>query len=185
MNITKALVSFTVCVVILIVYFKVFPKDACRLQLVPVAARDLNGQEKISKNSFFIELRLEKADHHYTSPEGKYTKNPVNAHDDLTAANTTAAKTPLATPDKVLVPIGIKIPLASTLKPGDEILLSVNGRIYPSPANRTFSLKIKETSVHNDQALVVVEIPSQYLTDSLWMVKAEDHIVPIILDSIK
>ena len=149
------------------------------------SAKHMNVNQIFGAEDYYVRLiSIDSSNYRYKSPEGKFARQEIPIGTDIDSTNLCIHKVSSIHVQAAKVPIVMDKALASVLKVGDEILLAVNGKIFPDddPAHKSFTV-LEVNPTDQKPTLIVLKVFSEHVADSLWLVKATDHIVPIILRS--
>jgi len=159
------------------------PDQHQELHLAAVAKKDIAINEKIDEKSFYNKV-VGKSDkyYRYLDPRGAYASKNIKLHEELNATNVTFSKRFYSSSARLSLPIDERF--GSHIKVGDEIALSINGKIFPEIATARKGLIIIHISGPSSNKIhILVQLEEEHLSDTFWIRKADDFIFPIILRS--
>lgn len=157
-----------------------------KIQLRAYAFRELRINDRVTPRDFYIRpVIIDSDDYEYVSPVGMFLKENVNINTPLDLTNLQIQKVSRVVSAPVRIPVKLNLVVSQVLKPGDDIALSINGKIFPerAPASTSFRVLDIIPITGKDYVTVTLVVDPEHLTDSLWLQKDTDHIVPIIIRS--
>jgi len=154
-----------------------------RLQIVAYSTRDLSVNDSITSRDFYTSFEIRPMGYSYRSPKGRFAKVNISAYTQLSDSNVVSSKRSFIISESVEIPVNISKLLARVLKAGDEIALSINGRIFPErdPEVKSFTVLDVISSEDQDMSTVLLEVAAEHFSDSIWFRSTTDHIVPIVI----
>lgn len=178
----KLIGSIAILLAGILLYRSCYPKTYRKLQFAAYASKNLEVNTRINAKSFYTRLiRVYDTKYKYFDPVGTYTTSSVRAHTKLDTLNTSSQKQSYLGPTFAQFPIRLEESVGLQLRQGDEIVLSVNGKIFPEKSERSGGLVVMDISkATGGKIQILLTISSNHFSDSLWL-KNSDDVIPIIL----
>lgn len=180
---TKVAFSAIVSLACVLAYWQawIFRHDYRKIQFSAIATEELNVNERVTRDKFYNRIdTVFKKEYVYYNPDGKFATKNIKFHEPLNLSNTSFQKSPSTVVSFVSIPIHISVG-KGMLTPGDEIALSINGRIFPKTRDDGFTVMEVSSQTDSPKIQVLLKVSNRQFTDSLWYKNASDYIVPIIL----